>query len=70
MPTQKQTLEFIKVYKSQLGIKAPSTMNVSDLNRAVDKAVEKSTQEIANKWKRMKLISDSSPSEMAEFTNK
>ena len=67
MPTKKNTLEFIKAYKGALNIKAPTSKSVSELNKAVDKAVEKVPKEIANKWKRMKLIEDKSPSEMADF---
>jgi len=67
MPTKKNTLDFIKAYKGVLNIKAPSSKSVSELNKAVDKAVEKVPKEIANKWKRMKLIEDKSLGEMAIF---
>ena len=67
MPTKKNTLEFIKAYKGALNIKAPTSKSVSELNKAVDKAVEKVPKEIANKWKRMKLIEDKSPAEMEDF---
>ena len=70
MPTHRQTTEFIGGYKGAFktaGLTAPSSMTVHVLNRAVDKAVEKMPKEIAGKWKRMKLISDSSPHEMEEF---
>ena len=67
MPTKKNTLEFIKAYKGALNIKVPTSKSVSELNKAVDKAVEKVPRDIANKWKRMKLIEDKSPSEMEDF---
>jgi len=69
MPTKSQSMEFVKGYKGALGIKAPSSMSVSELNKAIDKSVSKKgfPPAIANKWKKMKLIHDSSPEEMAEF---
>ena len=67
MPTKKQTIEFINGYKGAFktaGLSAPSSMSVGEVNKAVDKAVEKMPKEIANKWKKMKLISDTSPEEI------
>jgi len=70
MPTKKQTIEFINGYKGAFktaGLSAPSSMSVGEVNKAVDKAVEKMPKEIANKWKKMKLISDNSPEEIQDF---
>ncbi len=68
MPTKSQSLEFVRANKKELGIKV-SGLSVSQLNSAIDRAVEKKdvSKDTANKWKRMKLISDKTPQEMEAF---
>ena len=44
MPTKKESMEFVRKFKGALreqGLKSPSTMSSSELNNAIDKAVEK-----------------------------
>tara|TARA_Y100001963_G_scaffold121274_1_gene169678 strand:+ start:186 stop:512 length:327 start_codon:yes stop_codon:yes gene_type:complete len=68
MPTRNESMEFVRKHKKVLreaGLKAPSTMKSGDLNQAIDKAVEKTSKSIANEWKKMKLIKDSSPMKQA-----
>lgn len=67
MPTQKESMEFVRKYKKALkeaGLKSPSTMSSGALNTAIDKAVEKLPTNISNEWKKMKLKSEPAPQEM------
>jgi hypothetical protein len=66
MPTQKESMEFVRKYKGALkgaGLKSPSTMSSGALNSAIDKAVEKLPKDISNEWKKLKLRKDQSPEE-------
>lgn len=68
MPTKKETLNFIKEndLKKALGISAPSSMSVQDLNNALDKFTDKSStpDSISKKWKRLKLKDPLTPQEV------
>jgi hypothetical protein len=68
MPTKKETIEFIKVNKplfKSAGLTAPSGMNVRELNKEVDKVVEKMPKKISDNWKKMKMLTDGTPQSVA-----
>jgi len=52
MPTKKLTLVFMK--ENDIKIKGAGAMSVSDLNKAVDTAVENLSQSTSKKWKQMR----------------
>lgn len=71
MPTKKESMEFVRKFKGALreqGLKSPSTMSSSELNNAIDKAVEKLPKSISIEWKKMKLKSEPSPDEQSKVT--
>tara|TARA_R100000388_G_C7244122_1_gene163631 strand:- start:4347 stop:4694 length:348 start_codon:yes stop_codon:yes gene_type:complete len=61
MPTKKESMEFVKKFKGALkdaGLKSPSTMSSSALEKAIDSAVEKLPKNIQNEWKKVRLTKD------------
>jgi len=69
MPTQKESMIFVRKYKAELkeaGLKAPSTMKSGELNNALDKAVEKVPENIRNEWFKLKLKSEQAPEQIAK----
>ena len=72
MPTQKESLVFVRKYKTELkeaGLKAPSKMKSGELNKSIDKAVEKVSKNIRTEWLKLKLKSEQAP-EQIEKTQK
>jgi hypothetical protein len=61
MPTKKESMEFVRKFKGALkdaGLKSPSSMSSSVLEKAIDDAVSKLPNNIQNEWKRMRLTKD------------
>ena len=73
MPTKKESMDFYKRFKGALkdaGLKSPSTMSSSALEKAIDNAVDKLPKNIQNEWKKIRLKTDVMSPSQTEQTKK
>ena len=73
MPTKKESMEFVRKFKGALknaGLKSPSTMSSSALEKALDSAVSKLPKNIQNEWKKVRLKKDIMTPSQTEETKK